>query len=324
MLPTGGVNSVWINLETCEGVVEEHRAAAAFKEARLAMSVLRGKGRGLELMFAGRPFDEGLAELRARLDERPDFYRGSAATAVFGEAIPAADQLAELRTLLGEFGIGLGRLEGPPELQAIAGSLEIDFLSRVAASGGELARRRANRPKRELQLSEAAKSLVADFAGARSDLAARRTGPPVLRQFTPSATVPAPHAPPAPPAAPADPPTLYHVGTIRGGQSLHNVGNIVVVGDVNPGSELVASGDIVVFGALRGVAHAGAQGDTNARVYALTLAATQLRIATYIAADASAHAPSTRVAPEVACVNNGRITIASYDQAASLSRETVQ
>ncbi|MDQ2871577.1 MAG: septum site-determining protein MinC, partial [Candidatus Eremiobacteraeota bacterium] len=47
-------------------------------------------------------------------------------------------------------------------------------------------------------------------------------------------------------ALPPATPTLYHVGTLRGGQSLHNVGNIVVVGDVNPGAELVASGDIVV------------------------------------------------------------------------------
>lgn len=288
------------------------------------MSVLRGKGRGLELMFAGRPFDEGLAELRVRLDERPDFYRGSTAGAVFSDPLPVQAQLDELQGLLGDFGISLGRLEGPEQLAGLAAAMAIEFTLRVAASGGELARRRANRPKRELQLSEAAKSLVADFAGARSDLAARRTGPPVLRQFTPSAAMPAPPVPAATHApAPADPPTLYHVGTIRGGQSLHNVGNIVVVGDVNPGSELVASGDILVFGALRGVAHAGAQGDTGARVYALTLAATQLRIATYIAADATAHTPSTRITPEVACVNNGRITIASYDQAASLSRETV-
>ena len=73
----------------------------------------------------------------------------------------------------------------------------------------------------------------------------------------------------------SEPATLYHVGTLRGGQSLHNLGNIVVVGDVNPGAELVASGDIVVFGALRGVAHAGAQGDAGARVYAIELAPTQ-------------------------------------------------
>ncbi|PZR59743.1 MAG: septum site-determining protein MinC [Candidatus Meridianibacter frigidus] len=114
--------------------------------------------------------------------------------------------------------------------------------------------------------------------------------------------------------------TLYHVGTVRGGQSLHHVGNIVVVGDVNPGSELVASGDILVFGSLRGVAHAGAQGDAGARVYALELAATQLRIATFIAAEEQTH-KRIGVCPEVACVLEGRITIAAHDRAAELPRE---
>ncbi|MDP9018033.1 MAG: septum site-determining protein MinC, partial [Candidatus Eremiobacteraeota bacterium] len=112
----------------------------------------------------------------------------------------------------------------------------------------------------------------------------------------------------------------YHVGTVRGGQSLHHVGNLVVMGDVNPGSELVASGDIVVFGALRGVAHAGAQGDRTARVYALELSATQLRIATFIAADDASQKPHSPGA-EVACVLEGRITIVPLDQAQHLIRE---
>jgi len=30
--------------------------------------------------------------------------------------------------------------------------------------------------------------------------------------------------------------TLYHRGTLRGGQALHNLGNLVVIGDVNPGA----------------------------------------------------------------------------------------
>ena len=47
----------------------------------------------------------------------------------------------------------------------------------------------------------------------------------------------------------------------------------------------LATGDIVVFGRLAGIAHAGAGGDEQARIFALDLAATQLRIATFIAAD---------------------------------------
>jgi septum site-determining protein MinC len=94
------------------------------------------------------------------------------------------------------------------------------------------------------------------------------------------------------------------------------------MGDVNPGSELVATGDIVVFGSLRGVAHAGAQGDASARVYALELAATQLRIATFIAAD-DAKGKTGAAQPEAACVIDGRITIVAHDRAQQLPREEV-
>ncbi|MFN2528412.1 MAG: septum site-determining protein MinC [Candidatus Baltobacteraceae bacterium] len=271
------------------------------------MSVLRGKGRGLELMFADRAFDEALLELQACLGERAAFYNGSTATAVFGQQGPTEEELVQLRAVLEVAGITLAGV-------------------RTAILVEELSRRRANRPRREIELSDAARSLAADFAGARADLAARRTAAPI-RQFTPPAPAAVPIAVPAASAAPSSVlegavvTTMYHVGTVRGGQSLHHVGNLVVVGDVNPGSELVASGDIVVFGSLRGVAHAGAQGDATARVYALELAATQLRIATFIAADEGAK--KAGAAPEVACVLEGRITIVAHDQAQQITREGV-
>ncbi len=270
------------------------------------MTVVRGKGRGLELMFAGRSFDEALEELRARLLERSSFYSGSSATAVFGDQPPSDEQLAVLRGVLEEASISLA---GFTQLAAVT-------------PDEELARRRANRPKRrEVQLSDAARSLAADFAGARADLAKRRTAGPI-RQFTPAAAVPQT----APLVVAVDEPaaasTHYHLGTVRGGQSLHHAGNLVVMGDVNPGSELVATGDIVVFGSLRGVAHAGAQGDASARVYALELAATQLRIATFIAAD-DAKGKTGAAQPEAACVIDGRITIVAHDRAQQLPREEV-
>ncbi|HZX69176.1 MAG TPA: septum site-determining protein MinC, partial [Candidatus Elarobacter sp.] len=111
--------------------------------------------------------------------------------------------------------------------------------------------------------------------------------------------------------------TLYHRGTLRGGQALHNLGNLVVIGDVNPGAELVASGDVVVFGALRGVAHAGAQGDRSARVIALELAPTQLRIATLIATSD----PGTKSrGPEHASIVDERILVVPFAEA-ELRRE---
>lgn len=270
------------------------------------MTLLRGKGLGLEIALGGRDFDEALVELQGKLAERPGFYAGTPATAALGASLPSSEQIARLRSVLDDHRVALETLCGDPSLEPLALALGLRFAA-VSDDGEELARRRALRPKREVQLSDAARSLVADFAGARADIAHRRkSGEPSVRRAVLAAREQPAAVPPS--AEPSAPETLYHVGTLRGGQALHNVGNIVVVGDVNPGAELVASGDIVVFGALRGVAHAGAQGDAGARVYALTLAPTQLRIATFIAADAgdSQHPP---VEALMAFARNGRIVI---------------
>lgn len=256
------------------------------------MAVLRGKGLGLEIALGGRDFEEALAELQSKLAERPGFYAGTPATASLPASI-SEDQLARLQALLENHGV------------VLQGVVNDD-------GGEELARRRALRPKREVHLSDAARSLVADFAGARADIAERRRrGEASVRRAVTAQPQPAITTVPPEPAAPG---TLYHVGTLRGGQALQHVGNIVVIGDVNPGAELVASGDIVVFGELRGVAHAGAQGDVSARVHAITLAPTQLRIATFIAADAGDRAAAS-IHPETACVQNDRIVIFPREKA---------
>lgn len=272
--------------------------------------LLRGKGQGLEIGCSDRDVAAVCADLRERLGERPDFYRGSRARAIFGPQAPAAAELEALRALLAEHEIVLDGVLGGPELEALAAGVNLAYYG--AAPAGESPAVRERVVREDASLSESAKSLVADFAGARSDLAARR-----LRRGRPAAARTEPVAPvERPPAAPA---TLYHVGTLRGGQALHNLGNIVVVGDVNPGTELVASGDIVVFGALRGVAHAGAQGDESARVVALELAPTQLRIATLIAAGE----PVPRGVPAHALVKDARIVVVPHEHAESIRREVV-
>lgn len=74
-------------------------------------------------------------------------------------------------------------------------------------------------------------------------------------------------------------PTLYIQRTLRSGQSIKSEGNIVIIGDVNPGSEVIAKGDITVWGILGGIAQAGSDGNTYARIRALKMNAIQLRIA---------------------------------------------
>lgn len=282
------------------------------------MAVLRGKGLGLEVALGGRDFEDALAELQSKLGERPGFYSGSPATAALGAGSLSEEQLARLSAVLHNHGIALEALSGGPALEPLAETLGLRFVPVVDDGGEELARRRALRPKREVHLSDAARSLVADFAGARSDIADRRKRgeASVRRAVSAEAAKMRAAQDAAAPPVPSGPATLYHVGTLRGGQSLHNLGNIVVIGDVNPGAELVASGDIVVFGALRGVAHAGAQGDAGACVHAIELAPTQLRIATFIAADAGDR-KQTPIHAETARVQNDRIAIFSRESTKS-------
>ena len=73
--------------------------------------------------------------------------------------------------------------------------------------------------------------------------------------------------------------TQYHKQTVRSGQVIQSKGNVVIIGDCHPGCEIQAAGDITVWGILGGIAHAGCNGNTKARIRALNLNAIQLRIA---------------------------------------------
>lgn len=74
-----------------------------------------------------------------------------------------------------------------------------------------------------------------------------------------------------------------HQGTLRSGDHLQTQGDLLVLGDVNPGARVSASGDVMVWGRLRGIAHAGKDGDRSARIVALQLRPLQLRIADQVA-----------------------------------------
>jgi septum site-determining protein MinC len=236
--------------------------------------------------LAGRVLEEALSELEARLAGQPNFYRGSSALVNFGDTLPSAHELQRLRSLLSDAGIALRGVAGSAE--GLAGIAELEALS--------------VEPPASL-LSASARSLVADFAGARNDIAARRKrGETSVRRAKVE-----PQRAPELRLVEAPPVTLLHKATLRGGQTLHHTGNIVVVGDVNPGAELVATGDVLVFGRLAGTAHAGAQGDATACICAIELAATQLRIATFIAAEDDAERPAG--GPEAAVARDGAIAI---------------
>ncbi|EQD54112.1 Septum formation inhibitor MinC, partial [mine drainage metagenome] len=85
-------------------------------------------------------------------------------------------------------------------------------------------------------------------------------------------------------------------------------GSVIVMGDVNAGAEIVATGDVLVFGNLRGIVHAGARGDEEARVCAWRLQPVQLRIGRLIARPPDGAAEEALV-PEMASVSEGRVVI---------------
>jgi len=71
--------------------------------------------------------------------------------------------------------------------------------------------------------------------------------------------------------------------TIRSGQSTRCLsGCVIIYGDVNPGGEVISAGDVVVLGALRGTAHAGANGELSSVIVAVELVPLQLQIGTYV------------------------------------------
>jgi len=101
--------------------------------------------------------------------------------------------------------------------------------------------------------------------------------------------------------------TSYHRGGLRSGQSIRFSGSVVVIGDVNPGSEIIAEGHIIVLGALKGMAHAGCNGNEDCFISALVLWPTQLRIAniiTYIPDD------KKNKVPACAYIQEGHVFIA--------------
>jgi len=126
------------------------------------------------------------------------------------------------------------------------------------------------------------------------------------------AIVQRPTAAPAPtgatspkPAAPPAPATLTTAMVIdkplRSGQQVYARGrDLIVMAMVNPGAEVIADGNIHVYAPLRGKAMAGARGNSEARIMALSMEAQLLSIAGVYrtsenALPASVHAKAAQV-----------------------------
>lgn len=107
-------------------------------------------------------------------------------------------------------------------------------------------------------------------------------------------------------------PTILYENSLRSGQNISFDGNVVILGDVNAGAEIVAGGHILVMGALRGLVHAGAGGDEEATITALTFAPTQVRIASHITRPPDGSSEGPQRPPEIARIRDDNVVIEEY------------
>jgi len=97
--------------------------------------------------------------------------------------------------------------------------------------------------------------------------------------------------------------------TLRAGYRIETRSHVILMGDLNPGAEIVSGGSVFIWGKACGAIHAGADGDRSAKVYALDMKPTQLRIADITAAP---FAGKIKNQPEVACIDGDQVKIYSW------------
>lgn len=97
--------------------------------------------------------------------------------------------------------------------------------------------------------------------------------------------------------------------TIRSGFKISHNGHVVVIGDVNPGGEIYAGGSVVVWGRLKGMVHAGMDGNEKAVICAMEMEPMQLRIAGY-----TLTLPPRRgkPEPEMVSIQDGRVVTETW------------
>lgn len=85
---------------------------------------------------------------------------------------------------------------------------------------------------------------------------------------------------PAPASPAVKTPTRVITQPVRSGQHVYaRGGDLLILGQVSAGAEVIADGHIHVYGKLHGRALAGAQGDTDARIFVQSLEAELIAVA---------------------------------------------
>jgi septum site-determining protein MinC len=259
-------------------------------DLRTLRSAVKIKGRpgGVSLELGEGEWDELMLLLQERLNAAEGFFRGGRVLLDVDSRALGEDQLIEVRDILEAHEMQLAVVRSTAE-----GTLQAAAEVGIATTVEEM--------QEALQVEEP---------------------PLIVPDGPPNAYTPSPYAPPE--VATNRPNHFVHRGSLRSGQVLRKTESIVVIGDVNPGAQVISGGDIMVWGRLRGIAHAGAEGNRRSVVAAIDFVPTQLRIAnlTAIAPEARKAAskglffwkkePERR--PEIARVIDGKIVVEPWDE----------
>jgi septum site-determining protein MinC len=146
---------------------------------------------------------------------------------------------------------------------------------------------------------------------------ARASGPQAMREEPQAAPAPAPEPVPAPAPAPAAPVHAMVIDTpVRAGQRIYARGtDLIITAVVNNGAEIIADGSIHVYAPLHGRALAGASGNAEARIFALSMQPELVSIAgVYRTFDEGFPAELSRQAAQIRLVGD-RIDISSLGSA---------
>ena len=177
-------------------------------------------------------------EMRERVQRAPNLFARAAVVLDFGGLLqaPSAEQAGRLIAALREAGVlPVALAYGTREIDALARELGLPLLAKFRAQY--------------------------EPAAAEAAPAATPTPPPAPAQAA---------APPPPPATRAGDgkPGLIQSAPVRSGQQVYaEQRDLTVLSTVGAGAEVLADGSIHIYGALRGRALAGAQGNTEARIF---------------------------------------------------------
>ncbi|PNS09708.1 septum site-determining protein MinC [Solilutibacter silvestris] len=235
-------------------------------------------------------------EMRERVQRAPALFRRAAVIVDFGglSDLPSVDEARALLVALRGAGvIPVALAYGTSENDRLAEALDLPTLAKFRA-----------------QYERAGGEAVSPAPAPAPAAAATPSAPQQPKAGQPrNAPAPAPTA--APPIA-ADP-GLVMTAPVRSGQQVYaEQRDLTVVGTVGAGAEVMADGSVHIYGSLRGRALAGAQGNTQARIFCQEFHAELVAVAGhYIVAD---EAPAHLIGkPVQVWLDNETLKIAALD-----------